>query len=289
MNTSEYRVIDAHAHIMPMRLLKPAVLVEWQKTYGDKIDEIRKTLEDPKLLLAHMDREGIEKVVCINYIARDIFGFTDEVHDYVANLCKYAPDRLLPCGSVDPVYSGDLVRDAEDLFFKRKVRLLKVHGPHALFAPDDYQRDKPMLAKVYRMAEEYGVPVMFHTGTSVFPGARSKYGHPMAIDDIAIDFPKMKIIMAHGGRPLWMAEAFFLIRRHDNVHMDISGIPPKLLLSYFPRIEEIADKVMFGSDWPSPGIPGMGVNANGVKQLPLKDETKRKILYENANRLLFTY
>lgn len=289
MTTNNYRVIDAHAHIMPMRLIKPALLGEWSKTYGDKVDEIRQTLEDPKLLLAHMDREGIEKVVCINYLARDIFGFTDEVHDYVVNLCKYAPDRLLPCGSVDPLYSSDLVRDAEDLFFKRKMRLLKVHGPHALFAPDDYLRDKPMLGKVYRLAEEYGIPVMFHTGTSVFPGARSKYGHPMAIDDIAIDFPKLKIIMAHGGRPLWMAEAFFLMRRHENVHMDISGIPPKLLLNYFPRLEEIADKVMFGSDWPSPGIPGMGVNANGIKQLPLKDETKRKILYDNADRLLFTY
>ena len=187
-----------------------------------------------------MDREGIEQVVCINYIARDIFGFTDEVHDYVVELCKHAPDRLLPCGSVDPVYSSDLVRDAEDLLFKRKIRLLKVHGPHALFAPDDYLRDKPMLGKVYRMCEEYGVPIMIHTGTSVFPGARSKYGHPMVVDDIAIDFPELIIIMAHGGRPLWMAEAFFLLRRHENVYMDISGIPPKLLLNYFPRIEEIA-------------------------------------------------
>ena len=235
-----------------------------------------------------MDREGIRKVVCINYIARDLFGFTDEVHDYVVNLCKYAPDRLLPCGSVDPVYSGDLVRDAEDLLFRRKMRLLKFHGPHAGFAPDDYLRDKPMLAKVYAMAEEYGIPVMFHTGTSIFPGARSKYGHPMAIDDIAIDFPKLKIIMAHGGRPLWMAEAFFLLRRHPNVYMDISGIPPKLLMNYFPRIEEIADKVMFGSDWPSPGIPGMGINATEVSQLPISEESKRKILYDTADRLLFS-
>jgi predicted TIM-barrel fold metal-dependent hydrolase len=289
MTSPDYRVIDAHAHIMPMRLLKPAVLVEWHKTYGDRVDEIRRTLEDPKLLLAHMDREGIEKVVCINYIATDIFGFTDEVHDYVVNLCKHAPDRLLPCGSVDPLHSSTLLRDAENLIFKRKMRLLKFHGPHALFAYDAYLRDKPELAKVYALAEAQDVPVMFHTGTSVFPGARSKYGHPMMIDDIAIDFPKLKIIMAHGGRPLWMAEAFFLLRRHENVHMDISGIPPKLLLNYFPRIEEIADKVLFGSDWPSPGIPGMGINANGVKALPLKDETKRKILFDNADRLLFTY
>jgi predicted TIM-barrel fold metal-dependent hydrolase len=287
MSTDNFRVIDAHAHIMPMRLIKPGPLAEWRKTYGDRVEEIKRTLEDPKLLLAHMDRDGIEKVVCINYIARDLFGFTDEVHDYVVNLCKYAPDRLLPCGSVDPVHSDDLLRDAEDLLLRRKIRLLKFHGPHALFAPDAYLRDKPALAKVYGLAEEHGIPVMFHTGTSIFPGARSKYGHPMPIDDIAIDFPKLKIIMAHGGRPLWMAEAFFLLRRHENVHMDTSGIPPKLLLQYFPRIEEIADKVIFGSDWPSPGIPGMGINAKQTMQLPISDENKRKILYDNANRLLF--
>ena len=289
MSTLPYPVIDAHAHIMPMRLIKPGPLAEWRKTYGDRLGEIREILENPKRLLEHLDREGIEKVVCINYIARDLFGFTDEVHDYVVNLCAYAPDRLLPCGGVDAVYSTDLARDAADLVHRRKMRLLKVHGPHQCFAPNDYLRDKPMLAKVYAIAEEAGVPVMFHTGTSIFPGARSKYGHPMALDDLAIDFPKLKIIMAHGGRPLWMAEAFFLIRRHENVYMDISGIPPKKLLEYFPRIEEIADKTLFGSDWPSPGIPGMAVNVKQLCQLPLPEETKRKLLYDTAQRLLFSW
>jgi predicted TIM-barrel fold metal-dependent hydrolase len=69
--------------------------------------------------------------------------------------------------------------------------------------------------------------------------------------------------------------------------MDISGIPPKLLLNYFPRIEEIADKTMYGSDWPSPGIPGMRLNAEAVIKLPLSEDSKKKILYDNANRLLF--
>src|SRR5207249_9440618 len=59
----------------------------------------------------------------------------------------------------------------------------------------------------------------------------------------------------HGGRPLWMNEAFFLVRRHKNLYMDISGIPPQKLLAYFPRIEEIADKVLWGTDWPGPGVP----------------------------------
>jgi uncharacterized protein len=287
MSIQGYPIIDAHAHIMPMRMIKPVPLAEWSKTYGERVADIRETIANPARLLAHLDREGVDKVVCINYIARDLFGFTEEVHDFVTELCSHAPGRLLPCGAVDPIYSADLVRDVEKLIYHWKIKLIKVHGPHALFGPDDYLRDKPDLAKVYALAEKEGVPVMFHTGTSIFPGARIKYGHPLAIDDVAVDFPKLKIIMAHGGRPLWMAEAFFLMRRHPNVYMDISGIPPKLLLQYFPRIEEIANKTLYGSDWPSPGIPGMRVNAEGIIALPLSEGSKRKILYDNANHLLF--
>jgi predicted TIM-barrel fold metal-dependent hydrolase len=287
MAINGYPIIDAHAHIMPVRMIKPEPLAVWRATYKDKADEIIETLESPAKLLAHMDREGIDKVVCINYIARDIFGFTDEVHDYVTEICRHAPDRLLPCGGVDPVHSKDLAADARRIIEHYKVKLIKVHGVHTLYSPDDYLRDKPALADVYRQAEAAGVPVMIHTGTSIFPGARVKFGHPLSIDDIAVDFPQLKIIMAHGGRPLWMSEAFFLLRRHRNVYMDISGIPPKSLLKYFPRIEEIADKTLYGSDWPSPGIPGMRVNAEAVMNLPLTEATRRKILYENANRLLF--
>ncbi len=286
MSIQGYRVIDAHAHIMPMRMIKPTPLAEWRRTYGEKTDEIRATLESPERVLAHLDREGVDKVVCINYIARELFGFTEEVHDYVVELCRHAPERLLPCGAVDPEQSADMGHDTEDLI-RRGIKLLKVHGVHACYGPDDYLRDKPQMARMYAVAEEAEIPVMFHTGTSIFPGARSKYGHPMAIDDIAIDFPRLKIIMAHGGRPLWMAEAFFLMRRHANVHMDISGIPPKLLLNYFPRIEEIAHKTLFGTDWPSPGIPGMRANAEAFLKLPISEESKRKILYDTANKLLF--
>ena len=96
--------------------------------------------------------------------------------------------------------------------------------------------------------------MMFHTGTSISHGARNKYGDPIYIDDVAVDFPRLKILMAHGGRPLWMDTAFFLLRRHPNVYLDISGIPPKTLLKYFPRLDEIAAKTLFGTDWPGPGV-----------------------------------
>jgi predicted TIM-barrel fold metal-dependent hydrolase len=97
-----------------------------------------------------------------------------------------------------------------------------------------------------------------------------------------VDFPKLKILMAHGGRPIWMQTAFFLLRRHKNVHLDISGIPPKILLKYFPRLEEIAHKTLFGTDWPSPGIPDIKQNLDQFQALALPTEVKEQILSKTA-------
>ena len=143
----------------------------------------------------------------------------------------------------------------------------------------------PRLAELYERAQAAGVPVTIHTGTSVFPGARSRLGDPMAVDDVAVDFPNLTILLAHGGRPIWMDAAFFLVRRHPNVHLELSGIPPAKLLEWFPRLEEIADKTVWGTDWPSPGVRSMRKNVDQFLTLALADTTKQKILYDNASRI----
>ena len=97
------------------------------------------------------------------------------------------------------------------------IKLIKIHPPHQLLYPNDYVNGVKELEIIYRAAEANGIPIMVHTGTSIFPGARNKYGDPMYVDDVAVDFPKLKILLAHGGRPLWMDTAFFLVRRHPNV------------------------------------------------------------------------
>jgi predicted TIM-barrel fold metal-dependent hydrolase len=154
-----------------------------------------------------------------------------------------------------------------------------------LLFPNDYLHGVKELEIIYRAAEANGIPVMFHTGTSIFPGARNKYGDPIYLDDVAVDFPKLKILLAHGGRPLWMHTAFFLIRRHPNVYLDISGIPPKTLLKYFPRLDEIAHKTLFGTDWPGPGVPDVKKNLEEFKSLPMSDEMREQILSKTAASL----
>src|SRR6266536_5974176 len=141
------------------------------------------------------------------------------------------------------------------------------------------------LRAIYAEAERLGLPVMIHTGTSIFPGARSRHGEPMGADDVAVDFPRLTLILAHGGRPLWMEQAFFLVRRFPQVYMDVSSIPPKAILRYFPRLAEVADKVLYGSDWPSPGVRSMADNARDFQALPLPPEALVKMLETNARTL----
>jgi hypothetical protein len=126
---------------------------------------------------------------------------------------------------------------------------------------------------------------MIHTGTSIFPGARSRLGEPLAVDDVAVDFPELTIILAHGGRPLWMDQAFFLVRRFPRVYLDVSSIPPGNILRYFPRLPEIADKVLYGSDWPAPGVRGMSENLRAFQALGLPPDLLKKILEDNPARV----
>jgi hypothetical protein len=240
--------------------------------------------EDPAALLRLMDAERIERVGLINYVSPAVIGVGDDVNVWAARYAAASPSRLIAFGSVNPL-TTDRAGEAVDRLLDLGIRALKIHPPHQLFAANAYLDSVPRLAEVYERAQAAGLPVTIHTGTSVFPGARSRLGDPMAVDDVAVDFPKLTILLAHGGRPLWMDAAFFLVRRHANVHLELSGIPPAKLLEWFPRLAEIADKTVWGTDWPSPGVASMRRNVEQFLALPLDEDVKRKILYENARRL----
>jgi uncharacterized protein len=238
-------------------------------------------MDDPQALLEIMDRSGVWRVGLVNYVSPDVMGFTDSTNDFAARYARANPERLLPYGGVHPRFSRDPAGDVDRLI-DLGIRLLKIHPPHQLFPANAYTDGLDALAAIYRRCEERGLPVMVHTGTSIFPGARCKFGNPMELDDVAIDFPDLRLVMAHGGRPLWMAEAFFILRRHRNVRLDVSGIPPGKLLEYFPRLPEIVDRVLWGTDWPSPGVKDLKLNIDQLLALPLRDEHRKAILETNA-------
>ncbi len=280
----DYPVIDVHVHIQPFHMLNPDTRRVWSADLGNAAEKILEMVADPAKFLNYLDRVNVDRAVLINYVAPEVMGFTAEVNEWVVRYARHAPDRLIPCGSVDPRECKDCAAEVDRLV-DSGIRILKVHPSHQLFYPNAYRDGLPSLAKIYERAQGLGIPVMFHTGTSIFPNARNKFAQPIFIDDVLVDFPTLKIILAHGGRPLWVDEAFFLLRRSKNVFLDISSIPPQSLLNYFPRIAEIADQTMFGSDWPGPGVRDIGANIEKFKALPLADDAKRKILRETALRM----
>jgi predicted TIM-barrel fold metal-dependent hydrolase len=277
-------VVDIHVHIQPngcMHEPQERVIKHGRKDLAD----IARFNADPDAFVEHMDRCGIDVVGLINYPSQDVMGYERSVNEFGARYRDRHPKRFLAFGGVLPRFCKDVAAEMRWLLDDLRLDAIKVHPPHQLLAANAYTEGVPELRTIYAACEERGVPVMVHTGTSIFPGARCKFGRPMECDDVAIDFPRLPIILAHGGRPLWCDEAFFLLRRHENVWMDISGIPPRSLLRYFPRLEQVADKVLWGTDWPSPGVDDLTGNVAAFRALHLPEETKHKILRANALRL----
>ncbi|MBI3450151.1 MAG: amidohydrolase [Acidobacteria bacterium] len=277
-------ITDVHVHIQPWDQLRPAVQQRMALGRSD-FDLIQRMIADPAVFLDHLDATGVARAGIINYPSPDIMGFDDRATAFCARWCAVRPDRLIAFGGVHPRFTKS-ARDDMNRILDMGIRGIKLHPPHQVFELTDY-REKGLksLETIFSIAQERKVPVMIHTGTSIFPGARSRLGDPMGVDDVAIDFPELKVILAHGGRPLWGETAIFLLRRFPNVHMDISGIPPRRLLHYFPRLADFAEKVLYGSDWPAPGVPSLREILDGVASIPLPPEARAKIMGGNARRL----
>ncbi|MGA7615731.1 MAG: amidohydrolase family protein [Thermoanaerobaculia bacterium] len=274
-------IFDVHVHVQPWQMVRPEVLA--------MIDDpghadAKEALSSADAMLRHLDANGIERICCINYVSPEVTGFTPEVNDWILDFTRGHRDRLLPVGSVHARLQPDVGGEVRRIL-DGGMRMIKIHPPHQLYAANAYRDELPALAEIYRECEARSVPVMFHTGTSVFPGARNVYADPMPVDDVAVDFPRLPIILAHAGRPLYGETAFFLTRRHPNVRIDVSGIPPRALLRYLPRIGDVAEKVLWGTDWPSPGVTSMSANVDELRSLGLGEAMEQKILWENAAAL----
>jgi predicted TIM-barrel fold metal-dependent hydrolase len=278
---------DLHIHVQPHEQLSPSAreLIEGGRADLQLIDKV---LGDPAAMLAEMDRVGMVRAGLVNYPAPRVMGFGPSSNDWVARYRDAAPDRFFAWGGMHPAVSPDAAAEMSRLLDDLKMDGIKVHPPHQEIAANAYvDGSVPELRTLYATCEERGVPVMIHTGTSIFPGARSRLGDPMLCDDIAVDFPKLKLLLAHCGRPLWYDHAFFVARRHPNVYLELSGIPPKKLPEVLPRLEEIGDRVLWGTDWPSPGVKDLRSNAEAFCALDAySDAFKHAVLVDNPARLI---
>jgi predicted TIM-barrel fold metal-dependent hydrolase len=205
--------------------------------------------------------------------------------DVAAQAARH-PDILIPFASIDPARGQAGVREARLLVEEHGIRGFKFHPNLQAFHPNDRSA-----YPFYEAIEGLGVPAVFHTGQSAIgqgiPGSggiRLKYSNPLALDDVAVDFPGLRIVMAHPSFP-WQDEALAVAARHEHVYIDLSGWSPK----YFPpQLVQFTNtllrrKVLFGSDFPM--LPPDAWIAEFDK-LNIKPEIRPLVMKENALRLL---
>jgi predicted TIM-barrel fold metal-dependent hydrolase len=213
-------------------------------------------------------------------------GFRRYNNEEVAQICAENDDILIPFASIDPAKGKAGAREARRLVREFGVRGFKFHPTMMGFFPNDR-----MAYPLYEAIAEEGAIALFHTGqTGVGSGMRGgmgmrlKYSNPIYIDDVAVDFPDMPIIMAHPAFP-WQEEALAVCQHKPNVWIDLSGWSPR----YFPEIlvryanSLLREKMLFGSDWPA--ITPDRWLADFAKAA-FRDEVRPLILKENARRLL---
>src|ERR1700690_4220691 len=163
-------------------MFTPADLALMKANWAN-FEEIESYSRSPAAFLKYLDRCGVERAELINYVAPEVIGFGPAVKQFVADYVKENPKRLIACGSVHPRHTENILADVEHIL-RLGIRMIKIHPPHQLLYPNDYVRGVKELEIIYRTAEANGIPVMFHTGTSVFPGARNKYGDPIYVEDV---------------------------------------------------------------------------------------------------------
>ena len=269
------KIIDFHIHIGKKEYWHPWV-IDYLRNINPYLFQNFNKIMNPDGLEEHLVEEGINYAVVL---AEDSPLTTGVVpNDYVYNFCKNHK-MFIPFASINPVTTKNPEEILEQCVNEMEFKGLKLYPPYQHFYPNDNK-----IYPIYEKAVELGIPIMFHTGSSIYKHSKLKYGDPLYLDEVAADFPKLKIVMAHSGRGFWYDRAFFLSKIHKNVYMEISGLPPQKLLHYFPELEKNMNKVIFGSDWP--GVVSIRKNIDALCSLPLKKVTLENILYKNAKKIL---
>ena len=271
-------IIDFHTHYVRKELLNPTWLSFLESINPEFFAKMDDFVKNPDLFITYLKTQGVRYAVVLPECAPATSGFvpTEDVIQY----CR-GQEMLIPFTSLNPNVQLDLAATLQFYVKDCGIKGLKLHPSYQFFYPNEAR-----LYPLYAKAQELRIPVIFHIGSSIFKGTRLKYCDPIYLDDIAVDFPDLKIVMAHSGRGFWYNECFSLSRLHQNVYMDITGLPPQNLLSYFPDLEKNSEKVLFGSDWPTMPTE-IGKNIEAIKSLPLSDRTLEAILFRNAHKILF--
>jgi predicted TIM-barrel fold metal-dependent hydrolase len=167
-------------------------------------------------------------------------------NEYIAAYAASEPDKVIGFGAIDPAV--DPIEETLEEIVSLKLRGVKLGPIYQGISPSD-----PRMLKVYEFCQAHHLPIMIHQGTTFVRTGPLKYALPILLDEIAIDFPQLKMIIAHLGHP-WIAETLVVIRKHPNLYSDISALHYRPWQFYNALIMAkeygVLEKILFGSDYP---------------------------------------
>lgn len=283
MDIDSLIAIDVHTHaeVSARDPQPPTAFQEAAKKYF-RHDHAQPTI--PEVAAYYRER----KIACVIFPVdgEHARGERPVPNEEVAELAHENGDIMIPFASIDPARGRAGIREARRLIDDFGIRGFKFHPQY-----QEYHANDPSAYPLYEVIAEAGLPALFHTGHSGMGtgmpgggGIRLKYGNPMDVDDVAVDFPDMPIILAHPSWP-WQDEALSICLHKPQVYIDLSGWSPK----YFPpqlvqyANTQLKHKILFGTDYPL--ITPDRWLADFAK-IDIRDEVRPLILKENAKALL---
>ncbi|MBQ1761941.1 MAG: amidohydrolase, partial [Aquincola sp.] len=251
MKTDDLIAIDVHTHL-EVSCWNP--FDSYGEEYDRAADKYFRSTRRPTMAeaLAYYRAQKVGFVMfCVDAEAQ--IGRRRIPNEEIAEAARDNPDIMIAFGSVDPHKGKMGAREVRRLIEEHGVKGFKFHPTVQGFEP--YDR---MAWPLYEVIAEYKLPAIFHSGHSGIGsgmrcggGLRLQNSNPMLLEDVAIDFPDMQIVIAHPSWP-WQDEAISLAMHKPNIWIDLSGWSPK----YFPpQLVQYAntllkDRVLFGSDFP---------------------------------------
>ena len=276
------KAIDFHVHLPTPEWLDVSMkgYVEAAESYfrskvaKRSLDELARDYEELEMM-----------AVLLAWDAETATGRPRVPNELVAQACRDHPKTFVGFGSVDPLKGGRAVAELDGIA-ELGLKGVKLHPSLQAFAPDD-ERHWPLYAR----AEELGLVLLFHTGTSGIgagqpggQGIRLDYARPIRLDAAAASFPDLKIIAAHFGYP-WHLELLAMALHKTNIHIDISGWAPRYIPAEVMRDMKgrLQDQFLFGSDYPFIQPKRC---LDELSRLDLPEVVLQKVLLGNGKRLL---
>lgn len=236
-----------------------------------------------EVVLAGMDEANVTRTLITGFDEASTGGTTFVTNESVAAVTQRHPDRFIPFVGVDIMRGAAGVRDVEHWVCARGFKGLSLR-PFMINLPADDRHYYPF----YEKCVELDVPVSIHASANWTTCRPSDLGNPRHFDQVACDFPELKLILSHAGYP-WVLEACLLAWKHPNVYLELAAHRPKYFTApgagWEPLLRygqtTIQDKVLYGSGAFLIGRSQAELLAE-FRALPVKPEVMEKWLWRNA-------